>query len=590
MGLPDLQPARPPSLRRCVKRKQQQSIDCCSICIYEVYGIYTHGVLYTSMSAVDDALVGIRDEEDGYQIQQYLQTLSENASSVMKYSGALDSIISCIKRNKTDTSVVSQAFMVLHEIASVRSSNRIAIAAGGGMQMILIMLNAHMKDREIAEEGCAALKAIVVCKETRLLFSKAGGIDILFQTMQYHWAVKDVIEHGCYISWGLAFDEAHHQYLINGGCVDILIKAIEDWDKFAHIVEFSCGALRNLATSSIRYQVEIINSGGILTPIMALQHHSTNPKVAEQALALLATFANANNQSANQLKSLAVPYVIPTIKMIKFTSTAMEQGCHMLWCISAVSAHELVDAGVIDLLTHALETHQHSAEVVRKVCGTIANLAAVEYCRSYMSLVTELLELMLLSLETHIDRPEVIVQVIRALNNLALEDYVKGEIGRLKAIGWIVDGLRTHASNPNVVKQTCVLIGRLAFRPENEDYFVRSHATKLLMEVVQIYHAESHIIEVALIALRNLASNEEMLLSLQTAEVMDIVVALLQSHCYQPGICINASVLLRYIALENECRRYLQSTGVVSCCRQVLELFDEESIVALEARALLEDL
>ena len=69
---------------------------------------------------------------------------------------------------------------------ATNEKNRVAIAATGGIDAILMAMQRHVSNADVQENGCGALMNLSVNGNNQALIAELGGMDAIILTMQSH--------------------------------------------------------------------------------------------------------------------------------------------------------------------------------------------------------------------------------------------------------------------------------------------------------------------------------------------------------------------------------------------------------------------
>ena len=82
-------------------------------------------------------------------------------------------------------------------LAADNDDNKTAIAAAGGIPVVLAAMKAHTGHVDVKGKGCFALRNLAVNADNQTAIAAAGGIPVVLAAMKAHKGHVDVQEHGC---------------------------------------------------------------------------------------------------------------------------------------------------------------------------------------------------------------------------------------------------------------------------------------------------------------------------------------------------------------------------------------------------------
>lgn len=533
-----------------------------------------------------ETLVQLLPTADGKKAIKYLQNMASKPDSLLRTAGAVEAIVQAIRSHKADNRVIEEAFKVFQS-ASGSEDHRLAVTKGGGLQIVLVMLLSHPKDTSVIEEGCTVLRHLLVDAVHRSQFVKAGGVDILLQSMG---TCSSSMVQASRALWSISTHPDHQAVIVKSDGIQALLEAVHDYEGQWEVMVAACGALRNICacTSRPNQREQVIKAGGILVPLVALSHHPANGRVVAQACALLALLVTAGGETAEHLQTTSIPYIMPALVNVMTSEEAMEQGCHVLWCIAHTKASLLLEAGAADLLSDVLHIHT-TVDVLLQACGAVKCLSACETARLPIAQGGGV-EALLAVMQAHLSSIEIMLQAAGALFNLSISSPIKGLVGQKGGMEIMVSALRSHHSDPALTALICALLARLAEQDANEELIADCGGIEAVMDVLRIPAAAVDVVIAAATVLRNCCSADATVQKMHAADGIHAIMTALRNHASSAEASLQCCMVLRCMLEVCDVKGELADCGAVDVARVLIADHGDQTELGQEAQALIDDL
>ncbi|CAE8639895.1 unnamed protein product [Polarella glacialis] len=170
------------------------------------------------------------------------------------------------------------------------------------VQKVLSLMTADSGSAFTQEQGCEALRNLVVDDATRSLVAEKGGIQAVMRAIRAHRSEPGVQGHCFGTLTHLAASVANRKVISSFGGLSEVLSAM-DFHRSSALVQYkACAVLANFAASASE-QLEVASLGGVEAALRAMQQHPTEKEVQDYCCGTLYNLAAI---SQNRLKIMSL--------------------------------------------------------------------------------------------------------------------------------------------------------------------------------------------------------------------------------------------------------------------------------------------
>ncbi|CAE7712186.1 aarA [Symbiodinium sp. CCMP2592] len=174
----------------------------------------------------------------------------------------------------------------------------------------VLSLMASARAPEVAENGCEALRNLVVDEETRSLVSGLGAIDMVMDVMQSHSDSSGVQGHCAGTLTHLAAGSAERQAIFHRRGPELVVKAMRKHRDVPLVQWKGCAVLANLAASTVE-QIRVATAGAAGAVVQGMANHEDERLVQDYCIGALYNLARVN-ANMNELARAGSAKVVRT--------------------------------------------------------------------------------------------------------------------------------------------------------------------------------------------------------------------------------------------------------------------------------------
>ena len=166
----------------------------------------------------------------------------------------------------------------LEKLGRAAPDKKTAIAAEGGIPVVLAAMKAHAGDAEMLVQGCRVLANIAFKNDgKKTAIEAAGGIPVVLAAMKMHKGHANVQWKACWALTNLAFNGDNTTAIVASGGIPVVLAAMKAHKGHADVQGSGCHALSNTDN-----QIAIVAAGGIPVVLAAMKAHKGHADVQEQ--------------------------------------------------------------------------------------------------------------------------------------------------------------------------------------------------------------------------------------------------------------------------------------------------------------------
>ena len=440
-----------------------------------------------------------------------------------------------------------------------------AIAAVGAVGAICAAMQAQRHRSELQECGCRALANLASERSLVRPVQTAGGVARVCVALQVHPDHPAVQEEGCAFVANVAFDgQEGRQELVKLGCCLLLRNALATHQSRHAVLQEACAALANLSQDE-HAASELSKLGGGKLVAKAMADHQMDERLQMFGVAALDNLSYTGlaplEHNATHVGDVAgcAPLSMASRVAIAMkthpTEKMLELGCRAMANLSQegeACRRSVVKAGGAALVCRAMQNHLSSAQLQRRGCAAMANLAGDEAFDVVaqgdgIGRVAD-------AMATHMTDASVQVEGCSAVANLACADR-KTRLALMKVGGpqLVCRAMQHHLSDENVQQEGCAALANLCWGEVQKQEVHTAGGTTCIFAAVRAHPKCAGVAEWACKALHNLAcNNDAMRSSLLKQSSIELVCSMLKDHPESSGVQLEGCITLASLAKADE--------------------------------------
>ena len=390
-----------------------------------------------------------------------------------------------------------------------------------------VALQTHLDHPAVQEEGCAFVANVAFDgREGRVELVRLGCPLLLTKALAEHQGRHAVLQEACAALANLSQDEVAANELSKLGGGKLVAKAMADHQMDERLQMFGVAALDNLS----------------YTGLMPLEHNASH----------LGDVAGSSPLSMASRVAIAMK-THPTEKMLELGCRAMAN----LAQEGEACRRSVVKAGGAALVCRAMQNNPSSAQLQRRGCAALANLAGDEAFDVVaqgdgIGRVAE-------AMAAHLSDAAVQVEGCSAVANLACADR-KTRIALMKVGGpqLVCKAMESHLADEHVQQEGCAALANLCWGEVQKQEVQAAGGTARMYAAVRAHPKCAGVAEWACKALHNLAcNNDAMRTALLKQSAIELVCSMLKDNPDASGVQLEGCITLASLAKEDEAVKQL---------------------------------
>uniref|UniRef100_A0AAV2JQI2 Armadillo repeat-containing protein 6 n=1 Tax=Knipowitschia caucasica TaxID=637954 RepID=A0AAV2JQI2_KNICA len=208
----------------------------------------------------------------------------EHAKMIVLEHNGLKVVIDAAKAHLSNTSVLSEVCATLSRLA-VRNEFCQDICDLGGLKLIMTLLVENYESQELVRQVLSAIRAIAGNDDVKDAVAAAGGVQLIVIVMNKHITNASVCEQGCACLSVLALRKPNNcKVIMEEGGTMAAVQAMKTHPNAVNVQKQACMLLRNVVSRTQTYSQLILEMGAESLIASALQNHQDCSDVAKAAL------------------------------------------------------------------------------------------------------------------------------------------------------------------------------------------------------------------------------------------------------------------------------------------------------------------
>ena len=226
-----------------------------------------------------------RVQEQGCAALTNLSVIADNRTAIAA-AGGIPVVLAAMKAYSGDVSVQDYGCGALATLA-VNVDNNTAIAAAGGISVVLAAMKEHIGHADVQTYGCWALANLAANTNNKTAVAASGGVSVVLASMKAHMGHKDLQAHGCKALVNLASNADNRTAIVAAGGIPVVLAVMTAHTGYARVQEYGCCALCFIGWSDTTLQKSIKDEGGVAVVQAAMAAFGATTNCKEQGQQLL---------------------------------------------------------------------------------------------------------------------------------------------------------------------------------------------------------------------------------------------------------------------------------------------------------------
>ncbi|CAL9688810.1 unnamed protein product [Knipowitschia caucasica] len=271
------------TLRHCCLKHEQNRQDLVKMGVLAllIRGIAQHGECAEIVKEASCALRVMTFDDD---VRVAFGQAHEHAKMIVLEHNGLKVVIDAAKAHLSNTSVLSEVCATLSRLA-VRNEFCQDICDLGGLKLIMTLLVENYESQELVRQVLSAIRAIAGNDDVKDAVAAAGGVQLIVIVMNKHITNASVCEQGCACLSVLALRKPNNcKVIMEEGGTMAAVQAMKTHPNAVNVQKQACMLLRNVVSRTQTYSQLILEMGAESLIASALQNHQDCSDVAKAAL------------------------------------------------------------------------------------------------------------------------------------------------------------------------------------------------------------------------------------------------------------------------------------------------------------------
>ena len=220
---------------------------------------------HTEVPAVlTEALVTLRTLTLDDDIRVAFGKGAEHAKLMVTENCALPKLVAALGRCKNACGSTCEIFKTLAQLA-IRDEYCKEIADLGGLAHVFAAMEAFPNDASLAFSTCVLLKGIAGNDEVKVVIARSGGLDLVLSMLQQHMRKPLVVEQSCSAIAAICLrNEKNSLSVAKAGGIAVILRAMQINMTASKLLRMACSAIRNIVSRCPELQPEILAEGAEL--------------------------------------------------------------------------------------------------------------------------------------------------------------------------------------------------------------------------------------------------------------------------------------------------------------------------------------
>ncbi|KAL3794129.1 hypothetical protein HJC23_012836 [Cyclotella cryptica] len=251
--------------------------------------------------------------------------LHHKARRRIREAGGCDTIVVSMVVNPMDVELQSQALVALRNLCAKDEENRILLACAGAIDAVIGAMQCHRNDAKIQGLGSWVLSILGSNNDNKLYIGENGGIDVIVRSMWVHPDDAGVQEKALRALWTLSVEKALRWPIVEVNSIAAVVAAMQTHPEDASVQEKGCGVLTNLAATTTKLKVQIVQEGALDVAVMAMVLHGDNEVLNERAVSLIKKLCVSDN-----VEAMMAANVSPMMTMVSETFASCQEKAKLI--------------------------------------------------------------------------------------------------------------------------------------------------------------------------------------------------------------------------------------------------------------------
>jgi len=546
---------------------------------------------------------------------------------------ALAAAVGQFETHANDPARLTALAKALATLAS-NNENRNAIAKAGGLQAIVMALNADHLDNEFLDAAMNLLNQFSKNDGFRDDIARLGGIKALIKIMLKFMDYQNIVEKCLSALANLGYNsDINVKEIITHGGIAATLKAMQKWKEQPTTLQLALVLLNNCMYGSVENKIRVGKEGG-QEIINVISRHYKDVKTLNAANRALGNLSVADPNIRLLVDAHAVKYIVagmdqhPTdvpcqqisidvignfasiqedaleakilrgevqsvfhlivieggaariLKTVKDTSEIqlLMSGMDALANLAndRTATERMLKLGIVPIVVDAMAAYDWDEELMAR---TVRLLATLTFNQEGVKeiVVRDGIQVLLSGMESHIEEPEFLISAVIALKNIAQEPDFRAEIEKLGGVETILACLDRHLDHRPLVMEIMFLFIRMT-QNKNASEAIATKGMHCLLKAIHGRAQDADFLTRAFILLGHLAFHDPNLKIIAQYGGVGLIIEAICNHPEAREMLIRSVQTLDNIAMANqEHAKIVTQQGGADAIKAVMEAYADDS-------------
>ncbi|CAL8345531.1 unnamed protein product [Merluccius merluccius] len=288
-------------------------------------------------------------------------------------------LILILNKYRENRTVTSLGIRTIRHCCLKHEQNRQDLVKAGALSLLTGAITRHTECAELVKEACAALRVMTFDDDIRVPFGHAhehakmivlehNGLKVITEAAEAHLDNTAVLSELCATLSRLAVRNEFCQDICDLGGLKFMMTLLADSFESQELVRQVFSAIRAIAGND-DVKDAVVNAGGVVVIVIAMNRHMGNQYVCEQGCACLAVLALRKPHNCKVImENGGTLAAVQAMKTHPDVVNVQKQACMLLRnLVSRMDnfCQPILEMGAEPLIAQALQTHQDLGDVGR---------------------------------------------------------------------------------------------------------------------------------------------------------------------------------------------------------------------------------
>jgi len=248
-----------------------------------------------------------------------LQQLANTSAgqTAIAASGGLKVLVAVMNDHSDNCKLFEMCCGIFINMAKHNPNIKMRIGTLGGICSILKGMKENGDSLQVQEQACSVLRVLVPSPQNQGGMTAMGGIKVVINALETHSSAVNLQVEGCWVLRNIAYNHRRNQERIGEyGGLAVIIKAMKEHIASPELQQCGCAALRNSVVLCAVNKEVLVTLLGLHRVKHAIECHSTDVKVVEQGLWAVRDIVADCPSALAQAKEIDVAQQIESLKAV----------------------------------------------------------------------------------------------------------------------------------------------------------------------------------------------------------------------------------------------------------------------------------